>query len=76
MFQTRRFLVDYFGNPPGLLSFLRAYQAPMPNQAAADKWFQRASVPSEWLPVVLSYLEIDNGSPVSLIPYLGEAAHA
>lgn len=48
----------------------------MPNQAAADKWFQRASVPSEWLPVVLSYLEIDNGSPVSLIPYLGGAPHA
>lgn len=71
MFQTRRFLTDHFGNPPGLLSFLGAYQAPTPKLAAADKWFQRASVPSEWLPVVLSYLEIDNGAPISLIPYLG-----
>lgn len=70
MFQTRRFLVDKFGNSPGLLAFLRAYQAPAPKPAAAEKWFQRASVPSEWLPVVLSYLEIDNGAPVSLIPYL------
>ena len=70
VFQTRRFLIDHFGNAPGLLAFLGAYDAPCPNPAAAEKWFQRASVPSEWFSLVLSYLEIDHGKPVSLIPYL------
>lgn len=74
VFQTRRFLVDHFKNPPGLLAFLGAYRAPTPESAAAQKWFQRGSVPSDWLPVVLSYLEIDNGAPISLIPYL-EVGH-
>lgn len=70
MFQTRRFLTDYFGNAPGLLAFLGAYGAPTPKPAAAEKWFQRASVPSEWLPILLAYLEVDNGHPLSLTPYL------
>lgn len=76
MFQTRLFLQEKFGNPAGLLAFLNAYRAPSPNPAAAEKWFQRASVPSDWLPVVLSYLEIDNGAPISLIPYLERSTNA
>lgn len=70
MFETQRFLVENFKNPPGLLAFLSAYAAPTPTREAATKWFQRSSVPSDWLPVVLSYMEIDNGSPISLVPYL------
>jgi hypothetical protein len=76
VFQTKRFLTDHFKNPPGLLAFLRAYRAPVPNAGAAEKWFQRASVPSEWLPVVLSYLEIDNGAPISLVGYLDGVTNA
>lgn len=64
------FLSERFRNPPGLLAFLNAYDAPMPKPATVDKWFQRASVPSEWLVVLLAYLEIDNGAPISLVRYL------
>lgn len=70
-FGAKRFLTDKFGTVQGLISFLRAYKvAPLPNDRAVQKWFQRASIPSDWLPVLLAYLEIDRGGPISLIPYL------
>mgnify|MGYP001765687930 CR=1 FL=1 len=70
MFDARRFLDDKFKDPGSLLAFLRAYRAPMPREDTARKWFVRGSVPSEWLPVIVAYLEIDAGTPVSLIEYL------
>jgi hypothetical protein len=69
-FRTRQFLVDMFGNAQGLVSFLRAYDSPTPAPAAVDKWFQRESIPSHWFPLLLVYLELDRGSPVSLSSYL------
>lgn len=71
MFNTKQFLVEMFGNPQGLLSFLRSYDAPLPGAAAVDKWFQRGSVPSDWLPILLAYIELDRGEPVRLSSYLG-----
>lgn len=71
MFKAKSFLVEMFGNVQGLLSFLGAYDAPLPNAGAVEKWFQRGSIPSDWLPVLLAYLELDRGGPVSLSSYLG-----
>ena len=71
MFNAKQFLVEKFGSVQGLLSFLRAYGAPLPGVTAVEKWFQRESVPSDWLPLLLAYLEIDGGAPVSLTAYLG-----
>lgn len=73
MFKTKTFLIERFGNVQGLLSFLRAYDAPLPGAPAVEKWFQRESIPSEWLPILLSYLEIEKGAPVSLVSYLGDS---
>ena len=75
MFKTKVFLVEMFGNVQGLLSFLRTYSAPLPGAKAVEKWFQRESIPSEWLPILLAYLEIDRGAPVSLVPYLSGGSH-
>lgn len=69
-FRTKDFLVENFQTVQGLLAFLRAYNAPLPNMKTVEKWFQRQSVPSEWLPVLLAYLEIDRGGPISLVAYL------
>ena len=66
----RRFLVEMFGSVQGLLSFLRAYDAPTPGQSAVEKWFERDRVPADWLPILLAYLEVDRGGPVSLHNYL------
>lgn len=74
-FESKRFLVEKFGTVQGLLSFLRAYKAPTPNLKAVEKWFQRESIPSDWLPVLLAYLELDGGKPVSLVPYLSGERH-
>lgn len=70
MFRTKAFLVDHFGSVQGVIAFLRAYGAPMPSDAAVGKWFQREAVPGEWLPLLLGYLEIDRGAPISLVAYL------
>jgi hypothetical protein len=69
-FRTKDFLIENFQTVQGLLAFLRAYNAPLPNMKTVEKWFQRQSVPSEWLPVLLAYLEIDRGGPISLVAYL------
>lgn len=70
MFRSKAFLADHFGNAQGVLAFLRAYNGPTPTDAAVLKWFQRGSVPGDWLTVLLCYLELDRGSPVSLVAYL------
>jgi hypothetical protein len=71
-FQSKRFLVEMFGNAQGLLSFLRAYDAKLPGSAAVEKWFYREKVPADWMVTLLAYLEIEHGAPVSLRKYLGE----
>jgi hypothetical protein len=70
-FNTEAFLRENFKTPGGLIAFLRLYGADLPLQPAVDKWFQRRSVPSDWLPVLLAYIEIDRGQPVSVAKYLG-----
>ncbi len=72
VFRTQAFLADFFRSPQGLLSFLRAYDVTPPGVSAVEKWFQRESVPSDWLPILLGFLEIDRGEPISLAAYLGE----
>jgi len=71
MFSTEAFLCDNFDSPQSLIALLSAYGAPMPKEATIKKWFQRASIPGEWLPIILAYLELDSGRPVSLVKYIG-----
>lgn len=70
MFDTARFLKDMFGSAAGLSAFLGSYGLTGLSAAAVQKWFQREAIPSEWLPVLLVYLELDRGSPVQLLPYI------
>lgn len=72
MFKTKQFLVELFGTPQGVVAFLGAYGAELPGLFAVEKWFKRESVPSDWLVILLAYLEIEQGAPVSLKKYLGE----
>jgi hypothetical protein len=69
-FDSGTFLREKFKSPPDLLAFLTRYGGRAPREAAIDKWFRRGSIPSDWLPVMLALLEIENGRPVSLAPYL------
>lgn len=74
MFRFRQFLTDNFVNPAGVSAFLRVYGARQPNEATVAKWFVRGSIPSDWLPLLLCYIEIDRGAPLSIIKYIGEAS--
>jgi len=38
--------------------------------STVEKWFQRKSVPGEWLAVLLCLLELERGEPVRLAKYL------
>jgi hypothetical protein len=71
----RQFLVDYFGSPQGVISFLGAYGAPLPGAEAASKWFYRGRVPADWLVILLCYLQLDRGGDLPLLTaYLGETS--
>jgi hypothetical protein len=71
-FQYRRFLVEMFGSVQGVLSFCRSYDVRLPGAEAVQKWFSRESIPPTFFAVLLAYLEIDRGGPISLIGFLGE----
>lgn len=70
MFDALRFLEEKFHSPQRLMQFFRVYGVSAPEPEAVKKWFQREQIPSTWLPVLLTLLELDDGAPVSLAPYL------
>lgn len=71
MFDFSRFLRSRFRKPAEVVALLRAYGATdLPQEAAVAKWFQRKAVPADWFAVLLTYLELDEGAPISLSVYL------
>ncbi len=70
MFASDRFLKENFRDADAIIALLAAYSLKSPTQEAAKKWFQRGSIPSEWLPVLICVLELEQGKPVGLSRYL------
>jgi hypothetical protein len=70
LFDTQTFLDHNFNNASGLVAFVAAFGYAPPSLMAAEKWFQRNSIPSDWLPLLLALLELNNGEPVKLAGYL------
>lgn len=74
MFEAKRFLRERFQTVGGVVAHCRAAGVEPPNEEQVQKWFQRNSIPSDWLAKLLSLLEVESGGPVSLAPYMeGEA---
>lgn len=69
MFAAANFLTDHFGDTDGVLGLVGKHWHEVPRRETVRKWFRRASVASEWWPILLFVLEINNGEPVSLAPY-------
>ena len=69
-FDYHKFLVDTWGEPERLVTFLHAYGRVNANYHTVNQWFRRKSVPSNWFAVLLALLEIETGKPVSLVAYL------
>ena len=70
VFDYGKFLATNFQSPAKLSSFLRAFGVQPPSDEVVRKWFQRKTVPADWFAVLLVYLELDQGGPVSLTIYL------
>lgn len=72
MFDAKRFLADNFRDPDGLVGAFHAYRLDIPPKDTVRKWFSRATIPSEWFVMIIVVLELENGRPVSLTPYIGD----
>ncbi len=69
MFRAKDFLRDYFQTVGGVVSHCRAAEVEPPNEAQVQKWFDRNSIPGDWLTTLLTVLEKEKGEPVSLARY-------
>jgi hypothetical protein len=70
MLSAAKFLRDKFGSSSYVLKLTSAYGFALPSLEAVDKWVERDSIPSGWFAVLLSVLELETGSPVSVLPYV------
>jgi len=70
MFDASRFLEEHFRDADGVVGLLGAYNLTPPRANTVQKWFQRGSVPSEWLPLLLCVLELENGSAIQIAKYV------
>lgn len=70
VFDTDAFIREHFRDANGIVGMLRAYGLRCPPYDTARKWVARGTVPSEWFPVIVAVLELDNGEAISLIKYL------
>ena len=70
MFDCRRFLVDKFRDPDGVVGTFNAYGLGIPSRDTIRKWFERGSLPSDWFPMLVVVAELENGEPVRLAEYL------
>lgn len=70
MFDFGKFLEEKFQSPIRLTRFMAAYGGLTPDVGAVRKWFQRGAIPAEWFPVILAFLEIEEGAPIRLARYL------
>lgn len=69
MFDARRFLKEKFHNPPHAHALLEGYGFRI-SLHAVEKWFQRATVPGQWWPILIAILELERGAPQSVASYL------
>lgn len=72
MFDAKRFLDENFRDADGLVGTFHAYGLSVPPKDTVRKWFVRATIPSEWFPMIVAVLELENGKAISLTPYLGD----
>jgi hypothetical protein len=66
----RKFISDELHNPQNVLAMFSRYGFLGPKVSAVEKWFQRGSVPSDWLVPILALIELERGRPVSLAKYI------
>ncbi|CAK7259143.1 MULTISPECIES: hypothetical protein [unclassified Shinella] len=69
-FDAGTFLVDHFRTPTAVLAAAKQRNVRVPEYDTVRKWFNRAAIPSEWLPVLLMFREMETGDPVRISTYM------
>jgi hypothetical protein len=72
MFDAQRFMSDHFRDPDGVVGLFNAFRMDIPPRDTVRKWFERGTIPSSWLPMLIVVAELEAGRPVSLARYVGE----
>lgn len=75
MFSATKFLSDHFDDADGVIGLVGKHAAQVPQREAARKWFERGSIPADWLPVLLFSLECECGAPISMAPYVRDGTN-
>lgn len=70
VFQTKKFLVDSFGDVDKELAFMASYGIADISRQGLYKQWSRESIPSDLFPLLVALLEIEHGAPVSLVKWL------
>jgi hypothetical protein len=69
-FDFSKFLMDKWGDPDKLLTFLQNYgHADIP-RPTINQWFRRGSVPAEHFALLLALLKIETGRDATVEEYL------
>ena len=69
-FSCRRFLKTHFETPDLLLLDLIQFGERRPSREQVRKWFERDSMPGEWLAVILYSMELRDGKMPALGPFV------
>jgi hypothetical protein len=69
-FDDVKFLGAYFGGHAEMCHLIAAYGFEPPLLDTASKWFRRGAIPGSWFPILLGVLELDNGGPISVTPFI------
>lgn len=70
MFDAKLFLRDNFKTKLKLIELVERWGIAPPSVYMVDKWWQRGSVPSDWLPVLIYVLESERGTAPQLANYI------
>jgi hypothetical protein len=69
-FDDTRFLAAFFSGHEEMCNLIQSYGFEPPLPDTASKWFRRGAIPGAWFPILLGVLEMDNGGPISVAPFI------
>ncbi len=68
MFDARKFLTEEIGQAQSVHAMFSSAGYVL-SLAAVKKWYQRSTIPGDWLALLLALMERERGAPVSLTEY-------
>jgi hypothetical protein len=69
IFDSAKFLRVNLPTPDFVVTLLQDYGFHAPSRDAVRKWFERESVPPEWVHILMYAIELQSGAPLKLAHY-------